>query len=139
MKSGSFFSEGKMKIYLAHGEEAAPTRRTKHKKEHIEKEMFLSAVTRPRFDDEKVCTFDGEIGIWPFVHQLAAQRSSIYRPAGTMETKSLPVTKQQSYANMIVDNVLPMIKAKWPDKKTNILSTARKMLQHILVPILLPL
>ena len=107
-----FVSEGKLKIYLAHGEEA-PTRRTKHK-EHIEKVMFLSAVTRPRFDDEKVCTFDGKIGIWPFVHQVAAQRSSIYRPAGTMETKSLPVTKQ-SYADMIVDNVLPMIKAKWPD------------------------
>ena len=83
-----------MKIYLAHGEEA-PTRRTKHK-EHIEKVMLLSpAVTRPRFDDEKVCTFDGKIGIWAFVHQVAAQRSSIYRPAGTMETKSLPgVTKQ---------------------------------------------
>ena len=48
------------------------------------------------------------------MHQVAAQRSSIYRPAGTMETKSLPVTKQ-SYADMIVDNVLPMIKAKWPD------------------------
>ena len=31
-----------------------------------------------------------------------------------METKSLPVTKQ-SYADMIVDNVLPMIKPKWPD------------------------
>ena len=65
----------------------------KHK-EHIEKVMFLSAVTRPRFDDEKVCMFDGKIGIWPFVHQVAAQRSSIYRPAGTMETKSLPVTNR---------------------------------------------
>ena len=78
--------------------------------------MLLSAVTRPRFDDEN-------FGIWPFVHQVAAQRSSIYRPAGTMETKSLPVTKQ-SYADMIVDNVLPMIKAKWPD------GNKRTYLQH---------
>ena len=81
--------------------------------------MFLSAVTHPRFDDEKVCTFGGKIGIWPFVHQVAAQRSSIYRLAGTMETKSLPVTKQ-SYADMIVDNFLPMIKAKWPDRNKRI-------------------
>ena len=58
--------------------------------------------------------FDGKFGIWPFVHQVAAQKSSIYRPAGTMETKSLPVTKP-SYADMILNNVLPMIKAKWPD------------------------
>ena len=72
-----FVSEGKLKIYLAHGEEAPTTRQMKHK-EHNENVMFLSAVTRPRFDDEKVCTFDGKIGIWPFVNQVAAQRSLIY-------------------------------------------------------------
>jgi hypothetical protein len=68
----------------------------------------------PRFDDKKVCTFDGKIGIRPFVHQVAAQRSSINRPAGTSETKSLPVTKQ-SFADMILNKVLPLIKEKWPD------------------------
>ena len=72
-----FVSKEKLKIYLGHGEEA-PTRRTKHK-EHIEKVIiFLSAVTRPRLYKEKVCTFDGKIRIWPFVHQVAVQRSSIY-------------------------------------------------------------
>jgi hypothetical protein len=79
-------------MYLAHGEEA-PTQRKKHTKDHIEKVMFLSAVTCPCFDDNKVWVFDGKIGIWPFVHQLVAQWTSIYRPAGTMETKSLPGTQ----------------------------------------------
>ena len=77
--------------------------------------MLLSAVAHPRFDDEKVSIFDDKIGIWPFVHEVvAAQRRSIYRLAGTKETKSLPVIKQ-SYIDMILNNVLPMIKAKWPD------------------------
>ena len=67
--------------------EASTSRRMKHK-EHIVQVMFLSAVTRPRFDNKKVCTFDGKIGIWPFMHQVAAQRSLIYQPAeGIMETK----------------------------------------------------
>ena len=77
--------------------------------------MFLSAVTRPHFDDNKVCVFDGKIGIWTFVHQVVAQRTSTYQPAGTMETKSLPVTKQ-TYSDMIVNNVLPVIKEKWPNE-----------------------
>jgi hypothetical protein len=104
-----FVAEEKLKIYLAHGEEA-PTRRTRHK-DHIEKVMFLSAVARPHFDDNKVCVFYGKVGIWPFVHQVAAQRTSTYRPERKMETKSLPVTKQ-TYADMIVNNVLPVIKEK---------------------------
>ena len=107
-----------MKIYLAHGEEA-PTQRKRHTKDHIEKVMFLSAVTCPCFDDNKVCVFDGKIGIWPFVHQVAAQRTSTYRPARTMETKSLPVTKQ-TYADMIMNNFLPVIKEKWPDDNKRI-------------------
>ena len=68
------------------------------------KVMFLSAVTRPRFDNNKVCVVDGKIGIWQFVRQVPVQRTcSIYQPAGTTETKSLPVTKQ-TYADIIMSN-----------------------------------
>jgi hypothetical protein len=48
-----FVAEEKLKIYLSHGKEAL-TRRTRDK-DHIEKVMFLSAVTCPCFDDNKVC------------------------------------------------------------------------------------
>jgi len=36
-----------------------------------------------------------------------------------METKSLPVTKQ-TYADMIMNNFLPVIKEKWPDDNKRI-------------------
>jgi len=36
--------------------------RVKHK-DHLEKVMFLSAVDRPRYDENRVSTFDGNIGI----------------------------------------------------------------------------
>jgi hypothetical protein len=38
--------------------------------------MFLCALARPRFDDNGNCTFDGKIGMWPFVEKVEAQRRS---------------------------------------------------------------
>ena len=73
-----------------------PTRRMKHK-EHIEKVMFLLAVTHPRFDNEKVCTVDGKIGIWQFMYQVAAQRSSIYQPSRDNGNKVTPSDKTVIY------------------------------------------
>lgn len=44
--------------------------RTVQNKNSIDKVMFLAAVARPRFDNEGNCTFDGKIGIWPFVGEV---------------------------------------------------------------------
>ncbi|KAG2937904.1 hypothetical protein PC117_g11505 [Phytophthora cactorum] len=55
--------------------------------------MFLTAVARPRCDLATGIQFDGKLGIWPFVEQRAAIRDSERRPAGTIETKSINVTK----------------------------------------------
>jgi len=49
--------------------------------------MFLIAVAIPRFDDEGKKTFSGKIGVFPLVQQVAAKRSSVNRPSGTLETK----------------------------------------------------
>ena len=40
--------------------------RTVHNKNLIEIVMFLTAVAKPRYDNEGNYTFDGKIGIWPF-------------------------------------------------------------------------
>jgi transposase-like protein len=69
-----FLTQESQRVYLARGE-APPERKTKHKN-HILKVMFLAAVARPRFNDRGECTFDGKIGIWPFVTKVRAQRSS---------------------------------------------------------------
>ena len=85
-----FLTEKQQKIYLTEGETQGPERHTKHKN-HITKVMFLTAVAKPRFDEAGNCTFDGKIGMWPFVKRVAAQRTSNNRVRGTMETKAINV------------------------------------------------
>jgi hypothetical protein len=99
------------RFYLAR-DEPEPQRKCKHKS-HITKVMFLSALARPRFDAEGNCTFDGKIGIWPFIEIVYAQRSSANRPAGTLETKCV-ICDKETYLEMMKDEVLPAIRAKWP-------------------------
>lgn len=55
----------------------------------IGKVMFLTVVSRPRYDSEGNETFSGIIGICPFVKEVPAQRRSDNRPRGTMKTKSI--------------------------------------------------
>jgi hypothetical protein len=98
------------RFYLAH-DEPPPKRGCKHKS-HITKVMFLCAVARPRFAGD-MCTFDGKIGIWPFVTVVRAQNNSVNRPAGTLETKTVTCDKA-TYAAMLIEEVLPAIRAKWP-------------------------
>lgn len=63
-------SEKRNTVYLAKGEK--PPERSAKSARFLPKVMFLSAVARPRFDDDGECTFDGKIGIWPFVELVPA-------------------------------------------------------------------
>ena len=105
-----YMTELNMRIYLAEGEEE-PHRQVKHKG-HVEKVMVLTAVARPRELDNGT-DWDGKIGCFFFVEWRAAQRSSRNRPAGTMEMKAINCTKE-TYVNMMIEQVLPAIKAKCP-------------------------
>jgi len=44
--------------------------RTVRNKNYIEKVMFFCAVANPQYDDEGNCTFDGKLGIWPFIREV---------------------------------------------------------------------
>ena len=57
----------KKTYYLTKGEES-PHRVTKFKR-FIPKLMFMAGVARPRYDRHKKQTFDGKLGLWPFVFQ----------------------------------------------------------------------
>jgi len=57
------------------------------------KVMFLAATAHPCFDAEGNCTFDGKIGIWPFVKWVQVQRTSVNWVVGTWETKPINVDK----------------------------------------------
>ena len=112
-----YLTEQQMRFYLA-PEEPVPLR-VSQKKSDVVKVMFLAAIARPRYNDDGECTFDGKIGMWPFIERKAAQRDSVNRPAGTIETKPIKVTKPV-YRRMLIDRVIPAIKQKWPDLNRDI-------------------
>ena len=123
-----FLTEEHLKIYVVLGQ-ALPERSVGHKS-HILKVMFLAAVARPRYNETGECTFDGKIGIWPFVERVAARRASIRRPAGTIETKPVNVTSQK-YREFMIEKVLPAIKLKWPDRDHGIVIQQDGASSHI--------
>ena len=75
-------------------------------KHHLTKVMFLIAVTRPIYDAEGNCIFDGKIGIWPFAEESIAIRNSVNRPEGTIEWKGYSVNRE-AIREMLFVNVLP--------------------------------
>jgi hypothetical protein len=76
-----FISQKQMKVYLSDGEQG-PERHVRNKQQ-LTKVMFLTALARPRFDANGTCIFDGKIGMWPFVSQIPARRTSVNRAKGT--------------------------------------------------------
>ncbi|KAF0706140.1 hypothetical protein AaE_014255 [Aphanomyces astaci] len=107
-----FFLTTVKKRYYLYEDEVLPTRFLKSKR-FITKVMFLAAVARPCYDHHKKCHFDGKIGVWPFVKPVEAKRNSKNRPKGTPLLAPESVNAEV-YRKMIVDNVVPAIKAKMP-------------------------
>lgn len=105
----------KQSYYMA-PDEILPNRNVKSKR-FITKVMFLSAVARPRYDHRTKTHFNGKIGIWPFVQDVAAQRNSRNRPAGTIEKKPLNVTADV-FEEYLITKVIPAIKQKWVGRRS---------------------
>ena len=57
--------------------------------------------------------FDGKLGLWPIAEQIPAQRASRNRARGTLEWKSVSITKEV-YTSFIFDKVVVSILQKWP-------------------------
>ncbi|XP_057529901.1 uncharacterized protein LOC130808440 [Amaranthus tricolor] len=83
-------------------------------KRFIPKIMFMCAVARPIFSIEGEMIFDGKIGIFPFTHEVAAQRNSKNRKRGEPETKPIQSITKEHTRDMIVHKILPAIRIKWP-------------------------
>ena len=98
--------------YLAPGE-VEPHRECQSKR-FIPKIMFMCAVTKPIFTTEGDVFFDGKIGIWPFITQEPAKRSSKNRKRGELETKPIQSITKEHIRAILITNVLPTIRAKWP-------------------------
>ncbi|ETV85691.1 hypothetical protein H257_02296 [Aphanomyces astaci] len=93
----------KSRLYLLPGER--PPHRSTQSKRFITK------------DNDKCEWFDGKIGTWHFTEVVPAAPSSRNRPAGTLELRPINVTRT-IYKRILIDNVIPAIKAKWPAEAT---------------------
>ena len=102
--------------YYSYEGEDIPIRKVQHKS-HVIKVMFLAAVARPRFDSSRNRQFDGNIGIYAFTVQRAAQRNSRKRSAGTMVTYSVDVSRA-THTQKLINDVFPDIRAKFPAVST---------------------
>ncbi len=87
--------------------------RTVKNAQHPIQVMFIVAFAQPRYCPLTGAWFNGKIGIWPFVIQVAAKRNSKNRPKGTLETKSMKVTKAV-YRDFLINKIMPAIRDKWP-------------------------
>lgn len=120
-----FLFRARNKYYLT-ADENAP-RSTAINKSFITKVMFLVAVARPRHDTRRNAWFDGKIGCWPFVEQVAAKRKSKNRPAGTVMTTTVNVTGNV-YERFLISKLVPALKDKWPGKSIFQLYVVHKIL-----------
>ena len=61
-----------------------------------------------------MCIFNGKIGCFPLVIFEHAKRSSVNRPAGTIEAKLIATITKNVIREFMISSVLPAIRAKWP-------------------------
>lgn len=108
-----FISEKQLRVYCA-PDEVLPERNAQNR-DHLVKVMFLCAVARPRYNAAGNCTFDGKIGMWPFVEQTVAQRRSVNRNRGDPVTRLVNCDKA-TYRRFMIEKVIPAIHRKWPER-----------------------
>ncbi len=116
-----FYLSTHLAQYIIVPGEEAPHRTCKHKS-HIEKVMYITAVASPRKNPDMGACWDGKIGTWFYIEQVAAQRNSKNCKKGTLEWKSFKVGRKESI-EMYVTKLLPAIVEKWPawaEKKVRI-------------------
>ncbi|KAK9689465.1 hypothetical protein RND81_09G061000, partial [Saponaria officinalis] len=76
--------------------------------------MFMAAVARPRFNEDGVVLFDGEIDIFPFIYEAEAMRLSMNREKGTLEVKSIESVTTEVVKASVLEKVILAIIARWP-------------------------
>jgi hypothetical protein len=93
--------------------------------------MFLTAVAKPRYNEKKEVTFDEKIGIWAFVKETAAKYNSKNRVKGTMELKTIIVTRYVM-REYLCEMVIPAIAYLWPDNEGTIYIQQDNARTHVL-------
>jgi hypothetical protein len=103
-----FLSEKELHLYIA-TDKTVPQHRTCQNKDHIMKVTFLTAVARPPFSEDGICTFDGKIRMFPFVNYIPAQQASRNCAQGVFVTTPFSATKNKYQEFMVNKVVIPAI------------------------------
>ena len=82
--------------------------------------MFLMVIAYPYFDSNRNYIFNGEIGLFLFVHYEKLKQNLKNQTKGTIEIKPLNIT-HLVYLRYLCTKVLLAIKNKWFDKNRHIL------------------
>ena len=107
-----YLTKTQQTYYLTPGEEE-PHREILSKR-YVPKIIFMSAMAKPLFSNDGEQIFNGKIGIFPFATQVPAQRSLKNRKKRDMETKTIQSITKNHMRDMIVLNILPATRNKWP-------------------------
>jgi hypothetical protein len=67
-----FFLSEKKELHLYIATNKTVPHQTCQNNDHIGKMMFLTAIARPQFNEDGICTFNGKIGMLPFVDFILA-------------------------------------------------------------------
>ncbi|XP_021752483.1 uncharacterized protein LOC110717989 [Chenopodium quinoa] len=79
------------------------------------KGMFMAAIWKPIFAPNGALVHDGKYGIFPFVYEsIAKKKKSKNREVGAVEIKATQNGNKEAIRAMLINNVIPAIKAKWP-------------------------
>ena len=83
----------------------------------------MYAAATPRYDTTKNHFFDDNLGVWLFVYQEPAKRSNKNCQRGKMVTKCIEYYGDSDLLKMLINNVLPTMKERfpggWHGKRTN--------------------
>ncbi|XP_057548213.1 uncharacterized protein LOC130826661 [Amaranthus tricolor] len=108
-----FYIKRTQQTFYLTPDEIEPHREIQSKR-FVPKIMFMCAISRPIFSSEGETIFDDKIDIFPFIHEVAAQRSSKHRKRGEPKTKPIQSITKVHTSDMIVHKILPAIRSKWP-------------------------
>ena len=113
-----FMTEQDYKRYLTVRE--TPPKSSISNKNNIVKVMMLSALARPWFNVQGVCTFNSKIGIWAFVDTHKAKRTTKLHNKDDKYLVPKPKITQNVYQNMLIQKVLPAICRVFPQNNRNV-------------------
>ncbi|ETM30911.1 hypothetical protein L914_21421, partial [Phytophthora nicotianae] len=66
------------------------------------------------WDPHRKTNFNGKLGLWPFAEEYVAQRSSQYRPKGTILQRNIESVDTAVYKHLLLTCVFSANREKWP-------------------------